>query len=990
MPQGHRSAKGADARRQAGEELASPLGDAPSAKPVGGVVRDSTWAVPVLRELLRNKLVRTGPLLVLAALSALGIWAASEGARTPEQLAQINPNSMSIDVDRGAAGLTRLLAEIRTRASILMVTAHPDDEDGGMLAYETRRHGARGTLLTLNRGEGGQNAMSVELYDQLGLVRTQELLAADRYYGVDQYWTRAIDYGFSKTREEALQQWGFDRVLSDVVRVVRMTRPLVLTSVFAGAPTDGHGNHQVAGQMAQEAFAAAGDPNRFPEQIREGLRPWSPLKVYARVPNFLRTQNQKIYDYATDKYVPLRFYDYVNRQWMSQTPSTNLEIAEGNLDAAAGLTYQQIGRTGWGHQKSQNGGGTVPQPSLFKSPYHRYGSRIPAQDHESSFYEGIDISLAGIATLAKGDVESLRQGLAKLSRTAEEASARYRPSEPASIAPVLADGLAQVRSLVKEVAASSLADPGKSDVIFELEAKERQLQKALVLALGVSFDVAVAPERDPTGPFAAFAGAQPTFAIAIPGQSFRVQARLLSEAPDPINVESLNVAPTDGKDWAIHAEASPAASLTNAKDLSLKFAVTAPKDAVLTKPYFFRPNQEQPYYDLTDERFRNLSVAAYPLAATARLNYRGQEVTLDQVVQTNQRIEGIGILQQPLLMGPAVSITVSPGAGAIPLTSTSFDFTCSLHSNVKGPAKGILRLQLPDGWQSTPPTQEFSFNRDGEDENVSFKISPKVIQQKSYDIQAIAEYQGQKFTEGYHLVGYPGLRPYPYYRSATYRAVGVDVKTAPGLHVGYLPGTGDDVPRALQDLGLQVQILSAADLQNSDLSQFDGIVLGTRAYAVRPELRAANSRLLQYVKNGGVLIVQYNLQNFEGDYGPYPFTLGNNPQKVVDENSAVKLIKTENPVFTWPNKITEEDFKGWEEERGHGFMQKWDPHYEALIETHDPDQDPQQGGLLLAHYGKGIYVYDAFALYRQLPSGVPGAYRILANLVSMSKNPQWK
>ena len=218
----------------------------------------------------------------------------------------------------------------------------------------------------------------------------------------------------------------------------------------------------------------------------------------------------------------------------------------------------------------------------------------------------------------------------------------------------------------------------------------------------------------------------------------------------------------------------------------------------------------------------------------------------------------------------------------------------------------------------------------------------------------------------------------------------MDVKTAPGLRIAFLPGTGDDVPRALEDLGLHVQILSGGDIESGNLGDYDAIVLGTRAYAVRPELRVANSRLLNYVKNGGALIVQYNLQNFDHDYGPYPFTLGSNAQKVVDETSAVNLLDPKYPALTWPNKITAADFRGWEEERGHGFMQKWDPHYKALIETHDPEQDPQSGGLLVARYGKGFYIYDAFALYRQLPSGVPGAYRILANLVSIGKNPEWK
>jgi hypothetical protein len=213
----------------------------------------------------------------------------------------------------------------------------------------------------------------------------------------------------------------------------------------------------------------------------------------------------------------------------------------------------------------------------------------------------------------------------------------------------------------------------------------------------------------------------------------------------------------------------------------------------------------------------------------------------------------------------------------------------------------------------------------------------------------------------------------------------VDVKTVAGLKIAYLPGTGDEVPQALENLGQSVRILAASDVTQGDLSGYDAIILGARAYAVRAELKSANNRLMEYVKGGGVLIVQYNLQSFDRDYGPYPFSLGDNPQKVVDEGSKVTLLQPDSPVFNFPNKITDADFAGWIEERGHGFMKSWDSHYEPLLETHDPEQDPQKGGLLLARYGKGVYVYDALALYRQLPAGVPGAYRILANLISLGK-----
>ncbi|MGI9071490.1 MAG: PIG-L family deacetylase [Bryobacteraceae bacterium] len=930
---------------------------------------------------------RTASTFAGLAIISAGIWAYS--SQPAPEAADTDPNPMSVDVDRGAAGLSRWLAALRTRASMLMVTAHPDDEDGGMLAYQSRGVGARTTLLTLNRGEGGQNVMTMDLYDALGLIRTQELLASDRYYGVDQYWGRVIDYGFSKTREEALQQWGHDRVLSDVVRVVRMTRPLVITAVFAGAPTDGHGNHQVSGQVAQEAFLAAGDPNRFPEQLHEGLRPWTPLKVYARVPFFSATK-EGIYDYATDKYVPVRFYDYVHQTWITERPAANVEVPEGKPAAAAGLTFLQIGRAGWGYQKSQNGGGTIPPPALYNAPYHRYGSHIPSGEKEKSFYDRIDISLMGIAALAKGEAKFLTEGLERISRLSGDAVSHYRPDDPASIAGSLADGLKATRTLLRQVRASQLDEPGKSDVAFELQVKEKQFQKALTLALGLSFQATVAPEKESTGPFAAFGGSPVTFSIAIPEQSFSVQSHLLNQSSDSVGIESVEIKPSDGKAWNIRPERSPKPALGAGEDMRLKFAITSPADARLTKPYFSRPNQEQPYYDLTDERFRNLSFAPYPLSAIARVTYRGTELELQQVVQSMQRIEKIGLQAQPLLMGPAISVAVSPAAGAVPLSASAFAFSCALHSNVKGPAKGVLRLRLPAGWTSTPSEYPFSMAGDGETQTLTFQVAPRSIKPESYQIRAVAEYQGKMYEEGYRLVGYPGLVPYPYYRPATYKAVGVDVKTAPGLHVAFLPGTGDDVPRALEDLGLTVKILSVSDLETGNLNDYDAIVLGVRAYAVNAALRAANARLLNYVKDGGVLLVQYNLQDFEANYGPYPFSLGSNPQKVVDETSPIKVLEPVNPVLKWPNKITEADFRGWEEERGHGFMGTWDPRYKALVETHDPTQDPQRGGLLVARYGRGTYIYDAFALYRQLPSGVPGAYRILANLVSVGKNPEWK
>src|SRR6202789_2534037 len=304
-----------------------------------------------------------------------------------------------IAANEGATALWQSLVKLRTRASLMMIVAHPDDEDGGMLTYEARGVGAH-----------------------VALVRTQELLAAGRYMGIDQMWGTEVDFGFSKTKEESFENWGHDRVLYDAVRAVRLYRPLVVTAVFQGGITDGHGQHQVSGEMAQEVFEAAGDPKVFPEQIAAGLLPWSPMKVYARVP-FFQVSSRGMFDYATNKYAPAKFYNYVTKTWSTESPKPNVTIHEGDYSPVLGMTYLQFARLGLGLQKSQNGGMGVPGAGVFDVAYHRYGARISSGDEEKSFFDGVDVSLTGMAALAPGETTFLKQDLGAIDGLVEKAMA---------------------------------------------------------------------------------------------------------------------------------------------------------------------------------------------------------------------------------------------------------------------------------------------------------------------------------------------------------------------------------------------------------------------------------------------------------------------------------------------------------------------------------------------------------------------------------------
>ncbi len=899
---------------------------------------------------------------------------------------EANPNAHKIAINRGAAALWRSLRELHTRASLIMFTAHPDDEDGGVLAYESRYMGADTTLFSLNRGEGGQNVMSSDFWDQLGLVRTEELLAADRYYGVHQYFSRVADFGFTKTKEEALQKWGYERVLYDSVRAVRIARPLVVTSVFAGNVSDGHGQHQVAGQMAQEVYKAAADPKMFPDQIRDGLRPWAPLKVYVRLP-FATVTEKGVYDYATGHWAPARFRNYVDNTWIEGKPSPTLEIPEGQYSPALGLSYIQVGRLGLDQQKSQNGGIAMPEPGPDSTAYHLYASRVPTSSTEKSFFDGIDISLMGIADYAPASqTEWIRDRLRSINSLVERAIQNFSVDAPDKIAPTLADGLLQTEALIREIQQKPLPEDARYNMLHELNIKRVQFNTALLEALGISIEANVLNNtRSANAHY--YRGAAETFQAAIPGQSFSVKVHLANQGTDPVGVEDVRLVTTPDKDWKLAAEGPSPSHLSGGEADDVRFAVTVSVDATITKPYFSRPNFEQPYYNISNPEYLNLPLMPYPLSAKATFTYRGADITVDQVVQTMHRITGRGPMSNPMIVSPAISVWVSPAAGVVPLSSKSLEVTAVIHSNVQGPAEGSVSLQLPAGWISTPRQANFATRQNGDEENISFKITPGNIQAKPYQITAEASYQGHTYSSGSISVGYPGLRPYPYYRDASYRATGVDLHLPPGMKVGYVTGTGDDVPASLEDIGIYVHFLSAQEIATGDLDSFNAIILGVRAYAVRPELKTFNDRLLDYVKSGGTLIVQYNTPEFDHNYGPYPYELSSNPEKVIDEGSKVVLLEPSYPALTWPNKITVHDFDNWVEERGHGFMRNWDPRYTALTETHDPDQAPQKGGLLVASYGKGFYVYDGYALYRQLPEGVPGAFRIFANLISLSSNP---
>lgn len=888
-----------------------------------------------------------------------------------------------LPIDQGARGLEQLLRRLNTRASLMLIVAHPDDEDGGMLTFYSRGMGARVAMLTLNRGEGGQNAMTGDFEDALGLLRTQELLSADRYLGVDQLFGTEVDFGFSKTKEETFAKWTHERVLYDAVRAVRLYRPLVVASVFIGGVTDGHGHHQVSGEITQEVFKAAADPKVFPDQIAEGLLPWAPLKVYARVPMQAIT-SRGLFDYATGQYAPARFTNYVTGEITTTTPSADVLVHEGNKDKLLeGKSYVQFARIGLGLQKSQIGNGMrVPPAGAFDTGYHRYGSRLDAahqKAHEDSFFDGIDTSIEGIASLAPDAPSLLRSALAKLSAGIAIATSRFDAANPNAIAPQLAEALQQADTLISTLEAASFTDANqKASVLHELRVKRVQLNEALTLALGLTLD-ATTSGADQTAGSAILVHTQLSTAVSI--APLPVQQEWLQSG------ESSRLAPAKLPQYELREQSQRHFSGTgdarpdvhgheDIPDLTLDRPITrslhaTPRDTALpTRPYFFRDSIEAPVYSLHDPTLRSAPTAPPALTAWATVSFRGTAIQLGRIVHDGT---------QPLNLVPAYNLSLSVNAQVVPKSELNVVIGASL-STTSAPQKAII-LPVAIG-SPLLHTQVAQVSVPGE-ADFHFVLPPTMSDATTLDASVTSA--GTKYTEGYRAIGYGSLPRTNYFTPASDRLVSVDLKLPEHRHIAYLPGTGDYVPEALASIGLKTEMLPISDLTADKLKAFDTVILGVRTYNAHPDLHGAPTQaLLDFGRNGGNIIVQYQTDEFTGADAPYPLTLGGDAEKVIDETDSVRLLETRAPLLTAPNRIAPADFDHWIEERGHGFLENWDRHYAALTETHDPGQEPQRGGLVTTQLGRGHWTYCAFALYRQLPEAVPGSYRLFANMLALA------
>jgi len=864
--------------------------------------------------------------------------------------------------DQGYVALEQELGRLGTTARLMHTTAHPDDEDGGMLTFESRGKGATALLCTLTRGQGGQNKSGDAFSDELGVLRTLELLAATDYYGVDLRFTRVADFGFSKTPEETFEKWGGHEIaMADLVRVIRTFRPDVLAARFTGTTRDGHAHHQASSLVTQEAFRAAGDPNRFPEQIKEGLLPWQPKKLY--IGHF------------------------------GSSEDANLKFDIGTYSPLLGMSYTQMAVEGLARQTSQGTGGFRVSPGHRYTYYTRVDSTLPKaelKNEESDFFDGIDTTLPALASRLGSDEAKapfLRPQLTEMAKLVDQAANNARPANPSDAGAPLLEGLKLTRDLIRQVDQSSLTGAEKLELLTHLRTKEQQFERAANLAMGILLDVSVDPPEGAPG--GGFFRLEQTLQTAVPGQSFTLTARFYDRGTKDIEPEKITLDMPEGfQSEILKSELKP---LHSGDMASVQFRVSVPENAQYTKPYWGRKNPYKESVDtLNHPAYATLPLPPWPIEAHAIYNAGEGKGSVHAVAMAKYVDPVSGQGQHELGIAPALSVEFENPSQLVRIDSGKpFPVNVRVRTQLTTPADATLRFSLPPGWSASPASRPLHLEHEGDVAELQFSIAPKLNREAHYDVDAIADHHGKELTEGFHVVTRSDLDRFYYYFPATLDVSAIRVSLPPGLRVGYVMGAGDDIAAALRQLGIEVEVIAPANLATIDLSRFNTIVMGIRAYDVSTDVRVSNPRLLDFVSRGGTLVLQYNsnVGAFNsGHYTPYPMTDSN--QRVSVEEAPVEILDSQSPILNYPNKISAHDFDGWVQERGLYFMSSWDDHFHPLLASHDPGEQPLKGGLLVAQYGKGTYVYSGYAFFRQLPAGVPGAIRLFVNILSAGRGSE--
>jgi LmbE family N-acetylglucosaminyl deacetylase len=811
----------------------------------------------------------------------------------------------------GSEDIQQALEKAQTLGSVLMIAAHPDDENTAVLAWLARGRHVRTGYLSLTRGEGGQNLLGPEQGDALGVLRTQELLDARRIDGAQQFFTRAVDFGFSKSPKEAISKWGHDEILSDIVWVIRRFQPDVVILRFSGTPRDGHGHHQASAILGKEAYEVAGDPTRFPEQLQY-VKPWHAKRLVWNAFAFTPEQEKE-----TEKL------------------GSKIKVDTGAFNPVLGRSYAEIAAISSSQHRSQGMG-----VGLHHGPQTDYFVPVEGDAASKDLFDGVDISWNRL------------EGGRAVGEALGQALSAYDSEHPERILPQLV----QARELARKLTPSE-----------RVNEKIVEIDHLLALCSGLWVD-AVADKYS-----------------VVPGGSLKVTLTAVKRCTSHVTWKNAVVQGL-GEDHHQEVNAELGADEPVTKDIQ----VAVPASEPYSQAFWLTEPRHGDRYVVTDQKLIGRPDPVPVLTADMDLEIAGTRVMLHQPVIFRYVDHVRGELTRPVEVVPPVEVDLPERDVMFP-NGEGQRIVVQVRA-LSAPVSASIHLHVPAGWTVESPATDVHFDALDELREISFQVKPPAGQADGKaEFRAAAVIDSKDISTGLQNIVYDHIPPQVIFLPAEGALRPLSLRVL--VHnVGYVMGAGDDVPEAIRQMGCTVTLLSKTDLLDGDLSRFEAIVTGVRADNTRPDLRAAKPRLLEYVRNGGTLIVQYNVPEYArfgdnsekpGELCPYPMQISRD--RVTDEDSPVSLIDPSSPLLSSPNPITKADFDGWVQERGLYYASKWDAHYSTVIATHDPGEEFKPGGMLFTRYGKGAYVFTAYSWFRQLPAGVPGAYRIFANLLSAGK-----
>ena len=790
------------------------------------------------------------------------------------------------------------LNKLNVLGSVLYVAAHPDDENTALLAYFENNLHLRTAYLSITRGDGGQNLIGTEQGENLGVLRTQELLEARKIDGAKQFFTRAVDFGYSKNAKETLEIWNKNKILSDVVWVIRKFRPDVIITRFPGTGEGGHGNHTASEILADEAFKIAGDSTKFPDQLKY-VKPWQPTRIYWNVwPSLLTKRNR------------------------DSSKAVKMDI--GDYNPLLGESYTEIAAESRSMHKSQGFG-----VSKHYGRSVNYFYRIDGKPVKNNLFEDIDLSWSRI------------KGGEKIGEIISSAKKNYDPANPDKIIPTLLNAYQETEKLENS---------------FWKAIKLKELAEVIRSCAGIYIE-----------------STTPSFS-ASPGEKVKINSFIINRSKIPFVLKDVKVT---------YQEVSK--TLNQRLDDNTPYKETneinIPNDADISQPYWLKSDHDLGNYNIENQQLVGMPENPAALEATYILSVNGQLIKLETPVYYKHTDPVKGEEFRNFVIAPPIFINLQNDVMVFP-DNKSKEVSVILKSNNKD-VPGNLFLKLEKRWKCEPQSIPFNLKGGDVEKVFTFKISPPKNQNVS-NLEAIAQIGKNDFSRGITEIDHPNIQTQVVFPESKAKLIRLDVKKVINK-IGYVMGPGDKIPEALKELGYNVTMLTDQDIMNGNLSQYDAIVTGIRVYNTNKEIESESPKLLDYVENGGTLVVQYN-KNFglvTDKIGPYPFHISYD--RVTVEEAPVKILDERNSIFNFPNKITQKDFNGWIQERGVYFPDTWDSKYKTPIESNDPGEKPLQGGLLYTKYGKGIFIYTGYAFFRQLPAGVPGAFRLFVNLISAGK-----